>query len=162
MVVKIRTYIHTQNQDIKKYLLNAHKTNLSRHLSASTFSTADFTTSHTESTLLVDEVDLAASTLSVGWGRRDLPVYIVCVTSSLLQWTADQNWTASIHNLTTNTQTHFCTSDLYFLTGYFWSEWCPKADLGIVAAELFRGRMPFLPANQQHHSTEGRDSCVYK
>ena len=31
----------------------------------------------------------------------------------------------------------------------------------LLCVEVFRGRMPFLPPNQQHQSTEGRDVNRY-
>jgi len=100
---------------MKKHYL--HST--TAHLSASTFSTAAFTTSHTESTLSVDEDDLDKSTLlvdRVDWVGRYLPVYIVCVTSSLLQLTAI---TTSPDLFTTSWQIQYlkklCKTSLYLL-----------------------------------------------
>jgi len=63
------------------------------HLSASDFSTADFTASQTQSTLSADVVDLTESMLPADradQARLDPLMYIVCVTSSLLQQTEQQ------------------------------------------------------------------------
>ena len=63
------------------------------HLSASDFSTADFTASQTQSTLSADVVDLTESMLPADradQARLDPLMYIVCVTSSLLQRTEQQ------------------------------------------------------------------------